>query len=110
MFKNWQGFSEDDSHGLEQVTNIGMANFNWTALGQSSSTSISIDLNSSNYRSQLDNVSMDQSIDYVFDRTDVRAVFITLYTIVFCCCFFGKSYFFNLYFNLKSIKSLNQYF
>jgi hypothetical protein len=30
---------------------------------------------------------MDQ---YIFDRTDVRAIFITLYTIVFCCCFFGK--------------------
>lgn len=29
--------------------------------------------------------------DYIFDRTDVRIIFITLYTIVFCCCFFGKS-------------------
>ncbi|XP_037976678.2 trissin receptor [Plutella xylostella] len=28
--------------------------------------------------------------DYIFDRTDVRAVFITLYTLVFCCCFFGN--------------------
>lgn len=28
--------------------------------------------------------------DYIFDRTDVRAIFITLYTIVFCCCFFGE--------------------
>jgi hypothetical protein len=27
---------------------------------------------------------------YVFDRADVRAIFITLYTVVFCCCFFGK--------------------
>ncbi|KAJ9582924.1 hypothetical protein L9F63_022727, partial [Diploptera punctata] len=26
--------------------------------------------------------------EYIFDRTDVRAIFITLYTIVFCCCFF----------------------
>lgn len=33
--------------------------------------------------------------DYIFDRTDVRAIFITLYTIVFCCCFFGKFSFFN---------------
>jgi hypothetical protein len=31
---------------------------------------------------------MDQ---YIFDRTDIRALFITLYTIVFCCCFFGES-------------------
>ncbi|XP_013181087.1 PREDICTED: allatostatin-A receptor-like [Papilio xuthus] len=28
--------------------------------------------------------------EYIFDRTDVRAIFITLYTIVFCCCFFGN--------------------
>ncbi|XP_077283200.1 trissin receptor-like isoform X2 [Arctopsyche grandis] len=28
--------------------------------------------------------------DYIFDRTDVRAIFITLYTLVFCCCFFGN--------------------
>lgn len=29
--------------------------------------------------------------DHVFDRTDVRVIFITMYTLVFCCCFFGKS-------------------
>lgn len=28
--------------------------------------------------------------DYVFDRTDVRVIFVTLYSAVFCCCFFGK--------------------
>lgn len=28
--------------------------------------------------------------EFIFDRTDVKAIFITLYTIVFCCCFFGK--------------------
>ncbi|XP_046961919.1 trissin receptor-like [Vanessa cardui] len=28
--------------------------------------------------------------EFIFDRTDVRAIFITLYTIVFCCCFFGN--------------------
>lgn len=28
--------------------------------------------------------------EYIFDRTDIRAIFITLYTLVFCCCFFGK--------------------
>ncbi|KAL9929235.1 trissin receptor isoform 2-T4 [Glossina fuscipes fuscipes] len=30
------------------------------------------------------------SNEYIFDRTDVRVIFITLYTIVFCCCFFGN--------------------
>ncbi|XP_063529896.1 trissin receptor [Cydia strobilella] len=28
--------------------------------------------------------------EYIFDRTDIRAIFIALYTIVFCCCFFGN--------------------
>ncbi|KAH8352447.1 hypothetical protein KR084_004189, partial [Drosophila pseudotakahashii] len=28
--------------------------------------------------------------EYIFDRTDVRIIFITLYTLVFCCCFFGN--------------------
>ncbi|KAH8413943.1 hypothetical protein KR009_000639 [Drosophila setifemur] len=28
--------------------------------------------------------------EYIFDRTDVRIMFICLYSIVFCCCFFGN--------------------
>lgn len=28
--------------------------------------------------------------DHVFDRTDVRVIFIAMYSLVFCCCFFGK--------------------
>lgn len=36
----------------------------------------------------------DEKRDFVFDRTDVRVIFITLYSMVFCCCFFGK--FFSL--------------
>ena len=28
--------------------------------------------------------------EYIFDRKDVRYVFITLYSLVFCFCFFGK--------------------
>ncbi|KAH8375079.1 hypothetical protein KR093_003282, partial [Drosophila rubida] len=32
----------------------------------------------------------DKASEYIFDRTDVRIIFITLYTIVFCCCFFGN--------------------
>lgn len=28
--------------------------------------------------------------DFAFDRTDVRVIFITMYTLVFCCCFFGE--------------------
>lgn len=37
------------------------------------------------------NISIDyQDEDYIFDRLGVRALFITLYSLVFCCCFFGK--------------------
>lgn len=28
--------------------------------------------------------------EYIFDRQDVRIIFIILYSIVFCCCFFGE--------------------
>ena len=28
--------------------------------------------------------------EYIFDRKEVRIIFITLYSLVFCCCFFGK--------------------
>ncbi|EDW63633.2 trissin receptor isoform X2 [Drosophila virilis] len=39
---------------------------------------------------QADEEDAENSSEYVFDRTDVRIIFITLYTIVFCCCFFGN--------------------
>lgn len=29
--------------------------------------------------------------EYIFDRKEVRIIFVTLYSLVFCCCFFGKS-------------------
>ncbi|KAH8404994.1 hypothetical protein KR215_008688 [Drosophila sulfurigaster] len=32
----------------------------------------------------------DYTSEYIFDRTDIRIIFIILYTLVFCCCFFGK--------------------
>lgn len=28
--------------------------------------------------------------EYIFDRLDVRIIFITLYSVVFACCFFGE--------------------
>lgn len=30
--------------------------------------------------------------DFVFDRTDVRVIFISLYSLVFCGCFIGEYY------------------
>lgn len=38
------------------------------------------------------------NVGYIFDRLDVRIIFITLYSIVFACCFFGEWIFLlNLY-------------
>ncbi|XP_054083196.1 trissin receptor isoform X1 [Zeugodacus cucurbitae] len=37
-----------------------------------------------------DNLLEEDDREYIFDRTDVRIIFITLYTLVFCCCFFGN--------------------
>lgn len=28
--------------------------------------------------------------EYIFDRKEVRVIFVTLYSLVFCCCFFGE--------------------
>ncbi|KAK3919131.1 Trissin receptor [Frankliniella fusca] len=44
-------------------------------------------LNASANGSLLRNASLHE--DVVFDRADVRALFIVLYTLVFCCCFFA---------------------
>lgn len=44
--------------------------------------------------------------EFIYDRTDVRVIFITLYSLVFCCCFFGKFNHFNACFAQKTIKTL----
>lgn len=31
-----------------------------------------------------------QKRDHVFDRSDVRVIFTIIYSLVFCCCFFGE--------------------
>jgi hypothetical protein len=51
------------------------------------------------YRSQDDNETLASNNtweyefeprEYIFDRKEVRIIFITLYSLVFCCCFFGE--------------------
>uniref|UniRef100_A0A336MFZ5 CSON011805 protein n=1 Tax=Culicoides sonorensis TaxID=179676 RepID=A0A336MFZ5_CULSO len=37
-----------------------------------------------------DDTTDDVHKEFIFDRTDVRIIFITLYSLVFCCCFFGN--------------------
>lgn len=47
--------------------------------------------------------------EYIFDRKEVRFVFITLYSLVFCFCFFGKSVInYNTNFFFRFFFSLNQ--
>lgn len=41
-----------------------------------------------NYSATTDGQSGNE--DYIFDKTYIRVIFITLYSIVFCLCFFGK--------------------
>lgn len=52
------------------------------------------------YRGQDDNASLasnntedyefEMPREFIFDRKEVRIIFITLYSLVFCCCFFGE--------------------
>lgn len=57
--------------------------------------SIFTDANAISYDSNRTNhtITDDEELfkrDHAFDRTDVRVIFITMYALVFCCCFFGK--------------------
>lgn len=67
----WEGANKSDTSSSEENSNVSKTNF-------------------SNHLQPDD--------DYIFDRTDVRAIFITMYTLVFCCCFFGK------YFELQFVR------
>ncbi|KAL7739492.1 hypothetical protein ACLKA6_003937 [Drosophila palustris] len=53
-------------------------------------TGLTVGQDNSNNELAVDEDDGDNTSEYVFDRTDVRIIFITLYTIVFCCCFFGN--------------------
>lgn len=56
------------------------------------------DISNDDIFNRLDNADNDtadgadglQKRDHVFDRTDVRVIFIIIYSLVFCCCFFGE--------------------
>lgn len=59
----------------------------WVANNKTDHSNVTEDVNTSKINESVYSLNDDE---YIFDRTDVRAIFITLYTIVFCCCFFGK--------------------
>lgn len=86
---------------------IYMENTNYTSVTNNISL-VSTNINSSSSSSNINstfttknfNISLnfeDEPREFIFDRTDVRIIFITLYSLVFCCCFFGK--FNNFLFN-----------
>lgn len=58
------------------------------------STTSDIYLNST-FSNSIYNDDYFETKDYIFDRTGVRILFITLYSLVFCCCFFGKFIFYS---------------
>lgn len=39
------------------------------------------------------NMSFDDNEDYIFDNSYVRIIFLSLYSVVFCLCFFGKLFY-----------------
>ncbi|XP_076236197.1 trissin receptor-like isoform X2 [Calliopsis andreniformis] len=53
-----------------------------------------IDYNARENETSINNETLPYNIslteNYIFDRTDVKAIFITLYTVVFVSCFFGN--------------------
>lgn len=82
------------------ATNIsGSQPFGLFEAGDSSISSYSIDASGQSPRDAggvlggpgIEGAIVEAHKEFVFDRTDVRIVFITLYSLVFCCCFFGES-------------------
>ncbi|KAH8404348.1 hypothetical protein KR222_002883, partial [Zaprionus bogoriensis] len=61
-----------------------------TATATTASAANTITATSTADKEPIDEEDADNTSEYIFDRTDVRIIFITLYTIVFCCCFFGN--------------------
>lgn len=56
-----------------------------------------LNMNNSDFDENFGNFNESNSTDYdltpreyIFDRQEVRIIFIILYSIVFCCCFFGE--------------------
>lgn len=80
------------------TTNLNVSARQWHEYGGTSSSSYNVDsrgggvgeLGVSQGLLEGGSTFMEAHKEFVFDRTDVRVVFITLYSLVFCCCFFGE--------------------
>lgn len=68
-----------------------LSNYNTTVNHNNNFGNLTLNVaNDTSFISNLSSSNEPQKRDFVFDRTDVRVIFITLYSLVFCCCFFGK--------------------
>lgn len=86
----------------DQVTYVDgqllLSNYNTTIGNNTSFGNVAVNIsNDSSFISNLSSSNESQKRDFVFDRTDVRVIFITLYSLVFCCCFFGEYKFYKFY-------------
>lgn len=85
----------NDSSSLAQLNTEIALGFNETATAPATTAVVAppttaLTVTGRDNSEPLDEEDADNTSEYIFDRTDVRIIFITLYTIVFCCCFFGK--------------------
>lgn len=85
----------NDSSSLAQLNTEIALGFNETATAPATTAVVAppttaLTVTGRDNSEPLDEEDADNTSEYIFDRTDVRIIFITLYTIVFCCCFFGE--------------------
>lgn len=84
----------NDSSSLAQLSTEIALSFNETATAPATTAvappTTALTVTGRDNSEPLDEEDADNTSEYIFDRTDVRIIFITLYTIVFCCCFFGE--------------------
>lgn len=79
----------DDMFDNVSVVRKSMLNFNESATEYGNVIYTQYD----NETSLMSNGSLDfkfEHKEYIFDRTEVRLLFVTLYSLVFGCCFFGE--------------------
>lgn len=81
---------------ITMLENVSMSKFPMTGYLENI-TQINI-FNQSSFMNESDYNDADlENKEYIFDRLEVRVIFITLYSLVFCCCFFGEWILFCIY-------------
>jgi hypothetical protein len=80
MFDNASVLRKSMQSIIENATEYG--NVIFTSRDDDNGTSMSNDTFSGSFEPK----------EYIFDRKEVRIIFVTLYSLVFCCCFFGECF------------------